>query len=480
MALTFYLKTPGSDKESSVSMKPIAKASRVKIPAGSKVIVLDENHNVVTDVKQETVNGETYITAKSGEQSEAVSLESDGSGAYTLDSDVANWPGLAETAAGSAFDSSALLYTAGIVGAVGGGVAALAKSEDTLAPTITSGSTATAIAENTAAGAQVYVATATDNKPTVTYSLKAGSDAGLSINASTGAVTLAGSPNFEVKDVYSFTVVATDAKGNLSEKLVTLNISNRDEVAPTISSGATAKSVESNSGAGQVVYTAAATDTDFVSPATANSITYSLKANSDAGLTINATTGAVTLTDNPNNQVKAAYSFTVVATDAAGNASEKAVALNITQSDHVAPTISSGPTAQTINENSGAGQLIYTAAATDTDFVSPATANSITYSLKGGSDAGLAINPTTGAVTLTGNPNFEAKSAYSFTVVATDAAGNASEQPVSLNIGNLDDTAPTISSGATAATVAENSGAGQVVYTASANDTDFISPATAS
>ena len=69
-------------------------------------------------------------------------------------------------------------------------------------------------------------------------------------------------------------------------------------------------------------------------------------------------------------------------------------------------------------------------------------------------------------MTLTGNPDFEAKSSYSFTVVATDAANNSSEQAVNLTIGNVADTPVTITSGATAAAIAENSGAGQVVYTA--------------
>ena len=42
-------------------------------------------------------------------------------------------------------------------------------------------------------------------------------------------------------------------------------------------------------------------------------------------------------------------------------------------------------------------------------------------------------------------------------------------------IGDLDEVAPTITSGATAAAVDENSGAGQVVYTATADDTADIS-----
>ncbi|MDC6673918.1 hypothetical protein N4Q63_28395, partial [Leclercia adecarboxylata] len=63
----------------------------------------------------------------------------------------------------------------------------------------------------------------------------------------------------------SFTVVATDAAGNHSSQAVTLGINNLDEVAPTITSGTTATAINENSGAGQVIYTATATDTADVS-----------------------------------------------------------------------------------------------------------------------------------------------------------------------------------------------------------------------
>ena len=42
-------------------------------------------------------------------------------------------------------------------------------------------------------------------------------------------------------------------------------------------------------------------------------------------------------------------------------------------------------------------------------------------------------------MTLTANPDFETKPSYTFTVVATDAAGNSSERAVSLAINNRDD-----------------------------------------
>uniref|UniRef100_UPI002B47BF6A cadherin repeat domain-containing protein n=1 Tax=Aeromonas caviae TaxID=648 RepID=UPI002B47BF6A len=125
--------------------------------------------------------------------------------------------------------------------------------------------------------------------------------------------------------------------------------------------------------------------------------------------------------------------------------------------DEVAPTITSGTTASAINENSGAGQVVYTVTSTDSGDIVTGTTS---YSLKVGADAALfSIDAATGAVTLTGNPDYETKGSYSFTVVATDGAGNASEQVVTLNINNLDEVAPTITSGTTASAINENSGA---------------------
>ncbi|MCV3302186.1 beta strand repeat-containing protein [Leclercia adecarboxylata] len=337
---------------------------------------------------------------------------------------------------------------------------------DTHAPVFSSSSTASAD-ENIGAGQVVWTAVATDPSP-FTYSLSTTGDSALfSINAATGAVTLSGNPDFESKASYSFTVVATDAAGNHSSQAVTLGINNLDEVAPTITSGTTAAAIDENSGAGQVIYTATATDTADIS----GGVTFSLKAGSDAGLTINPVTGAVTLTGNPDFESKASYSFTVVATDAAGNHSSQAVTLAVNNLDEVAPNITSGTIATAIDENSGAGQIVYTATATDNADIS----GGVTFTLQPGSDAGLTIDPVTGAVTLTGNPDFENKASYSFTVVATDAAGNHSSQAVTLGINNLDEVAPTITSGTTATAINENSGAGQVIYTATATDNADIS-----
>ena len=131
------------------------------------------------------------------------------------------------------------------------------------------------------------------------------------------------------------------------------------------------------------------------------------------------------------------YSMTAVSTDAAGNQSSESLALSVLI-DVTGPVFNtSTSTSVQIDENSGTGQLIYTAVATDS--------SAILFSIKeNNSDdaAAFTIDPSSGEVRLTVNPDFEAKSSYSFVVIATDSAGNATEQSVSLTINDVDDTAP--------------------------------------
>ena len=102
----------------------------------------------------------------------------------------------------------------------------------------------------------------------------------MSIN-SDGEVRLTGDPDAETQASYSFNVVATDAAGNADTQAVTLDITDLDDSAPSITSGATATAIDENSGANQVVY--AVTSTDSGDIATGDTV-YSLKAGDDAAL----------------------------------------------------------------------------------------------------------------------------------------------------------------------------------------------------
>ncbi|MDB3926414.1 cadherin domain-containing protein, partial [Porticoccaceae bacterium] len=342
---------------------------------------------------------------------------------------------------------------------------------DEVAATITSADSAM-VNENTGSNQVIYTAIVDDSADIsdgVIFSLAEDSDPALSIDADSGAVTLADNPDYETQSDYSFTLVATDAAGNESQRTVTLNINNLDDTAAVITSGETADTIDENSGEGQIVYTATADDSADVS----DGVTFSLAADSDSALSIDADTGAVTLNVDPDHETQSEYNFAVVATDAAGNVSQaQSVTLDINNLDDTAAVITSGDTADAIDENSGAGQVIYTATADDSADVS----DGVTFSLADGSDAALSIDAETGAVTLNTDPDHETQSQYSFTVIATDLAGNESAgQSVTLDITNIDDTAATITSGDTAEAIDENSGAGQVIYTATADDSADVS-----
>ncbi|WP_036307174.1 DUF4347 domain-containing protein, partial [Methyloglobulus morosus] len=209
--------------------------------------------------------------------------------------------------------------------------------------------------------------------------------------------------------------------------------------APTITSnggGSTATaSIAENSTA---VTTVTATDIDG-----ATTFTYSISGGVDASkFAINSATGALSFLTAPNFELPTdtgsnnVYDVTVQVSDGSLTDTQD-ISVTINNLDEVAPTVTSGAFAAAVNENSGAGQVVYTASSTDTGDIAT---GSTSYSL-GGADAALfGIDANTGAVTLTGNPNFEAKASYSVTVTATDAAGNASAaQAVTLAVNNLDE-----------------------------------------
>ena len=359
---------------------------------------------------------------------------------------------------------------------------------DEVAPTITSGTTGATVAENST-GTVVYTAIASDTDSDtnggITYSI-AGTDASsFSIDRNTGLVTQTSAFDFETPQTsYSFTVVATDAASNASNLVVvTGSVSDVDEVASTATSVSTS-TADGSYGIGAVITLAVG----FSEPVTVSG-TPSLQletGNIDRFATYSSGSGTNTLSfqytvqagDNATDLDQlSATALTLNGgsiTDAAGNDAILTLAAPGTVGslganadlviDTSAPVFTSSGVATAINENSGAAQNVYTAAATDS--------GAVAYSLASSADASLfSIDSSSGAVSLSPDPDFETKASYLFTVVATDAAGNSTPKDVTLIINNLDEVAPTITSGTTGATVAENS-TGTVVYTAIASDTD--------
>ncbi|MEO5363032.1 MAG: VCBS domain-containing protein [Magnetococcus sp. DMHC-8] len=196
--------------------------------------------------------------------------------------------------------------------------------------------------------------------------------------------------------------------------------------APTFTSGTTG-TVAENAATSTTVYTAVASDVDI-----GNTRTYSLSGTDAASFNINASTGVVKLNASANYEAKSSYDFNVIATDTGGLTATQAVTVTVTNVNE-APTMTSG-TSGSVAENAAPGSLVYTATASDVD-----AGDTQTYSLGGGDAAALSINSSTGAVTLNASADYEAKSSYSFNVIATDAGGLTATQAVTVSVTNVNE-----------------------------------------
>jgi len=209
-------------------------------------------------------------------------------------------------------------------------------------------------AENAATSTIVYTPAATvaytpvtnynDTSAIITYSIVDGSDSAyFNINSTSGAITFKVSPNYEVKNMYTFTVRAEDLPLYTTQS-VTINVTDVNE--GPVFDFPTSNVVPENISTSYVVYTAHAVDPEGGSTA----ITYSIVSGSDARadgqkFNINASSGAVTFkTIIPNYEQPSdfntnnSYEITIKATDSNGFYSTQNVTITVANLNE-APTL---------------------------------------------------------------------------------------------------------------------------------------------
>jgi hypothetical protein len=195
-----------------------------------------------------------------------------------------------------------------------------------------------------------------------------------------------------------------------------------DEVAPTITSGGTGTDLVDNSEEGQTVYTITADANDG---GTIQS--YAIGGTDASALAVDASTGVVSLTADPDYETQSSFSFTVTATDETATSAATTVTFSITNVDDIDPTITSGSTGIDLIHESVAGQTVYTITADAND------GGTISSYAIGGTDAGL-LTLTGNVVTLNAAPDYGTKSSYSFTVTASDATGTSAATTVTFSV----------------------------------------------
>lgn len=350
------------------------------------------------------------------------------------------------------------------------------------APQITSnggGETATIdVAENSTAVTTVAATDADLPAQELDYTISGGADAArFNIDAASGELTFAASPNFEAAtdsgsdNTYEVIVRVSDGISFFDLQTITVTVTDVDEfdVSPISDADGGADSVNENASNGvSVGIRASATDDD----GTNNTVTYSLDNDSNGEFFIETSAGDVKVAGPIDREAGATRTIVVRATSEDGSFTTKSFTIaidDVNEFDITAISDSNGE-ADTVDENAAVGTAVgITASASDDD----ATSNEITYSLDNDSNGEFAIDSSSGKVNVAGPIDREAGPTRTITVRATSEDGSFTTKDFTIAINDLNDNAPVIDLGQSF-DVSEFASNGDSLGTATATDVDTV------
>ena len=265
------------------------------------------------------------------------------------------------------------------------------------------------------------LATVADTDGAITSTvLSSGSlPAGTTLNATTGAITVSDA-GLLVAGTTSFDVTTVDAIGGVTTQTVTIVIDPDAEATYTVNASQNLDSYSDS----DVLATVADTDGAITS---AVLVSGSLP----AGTTLNATTGAITVSDASLLTV-GSTSFDVTTTDATGGVTTQTVTIVIDPDAEATYTVNA---AQNIDSYSNS-DVLATVADTDGAITSAVLAS-------GSLPAGTTLNATTGAITIN-DASLLVAGTTNFDITTTDAAGGTTTQTVTIVIGPDSEAAYTV------------------------------------
>ena len=331
------------------------------------------------------------------------------------------------------------------------------------------------IIENAINGTAVGTALATDADTVGTlqnWQITAGNtDNVFTINALSGAITIADNTNldYEWTTSYVLTLTVEDGVNTSAAETVTINITDVNDNAPVITT-AQSFSVAENATNGTAVGTVLATDVDTVGSLQNWQIT---TGNADNIFGINASTGEITIADNTNldYETTTSYVLTLTVEDGVNTSAAETVTINILNVNEagVGAISDINPAADTVAENATIGTTVgITAFATDPD-----GGDTVTYALDDTAGGRFTIGTNSGIVTVAGAIDYETATSHNITVRANSTDSSSTTRVFTISVTDENDNAPVITNGQSFA-VLESATNGTAVGTAAAADVDTV------
>ena len=344
------------------------------------------------------------------------------------------------------------------------------------APVITS-SQLFSVDENSANGASVGTATATDADVTATtyqdWKITGGNtNNAFAIDPSTGEITVATSSQLDTETTPSYTLSLTvsDGANTSSAETVTININDLNDNTPIINPSQSF-SVDENSANATSVGTVVATDAD-VTATTYQDWTIT-GGNTNNAFAINPSTGEITVATSSelDRENTASYSLTITVSDGANTSSAETVTVNVNDLNDNLPIITASQSFS-VDENSASLTSVGTVVATDAD----ATATTYQdWTITGGNTGNaFAINPSTGEITVATSSELDYESGailYTLSLTVSDGTNTSAATEVTINVNDLNDNTPIITA-SQSFSIDENRANATAVGTVAATDAD--------
>ncbi|OQV12981.1 Protein dachsous [Hypsibius exemplaris] len=357
----------------------------------------------------------------------------------------------------------------------------IVKDENDNAPVFSKAKYEVSVAEMTPAGTAILTLPATDadegENGRIRYTIRIAPVSGFAINEQTGVITTTKPVVFEPNNPPL--ILAVSAEDHGSPKLsslaeVQIRVTGVNRHAPVFKRTMYSVHVPEDVQLGQKLLQVSAHDPD--AERGSSSVKYSLSGGDpDAVFQIDSRTGALIVVKKLDRESAATYTLHVAAADH-GKPSRTATAEVIVDVDDVndnAPVWNQTEYKAFVDEGLKRGSPVLQVKAVDFDAGENAT---VAYAILTGNEAGLfRINAVTGLVEVNGELDYETTSEYKLIVQATDSGRVKNQSAITevmIYLTDANDNAPYFAVNLYKESIAENSPAGTVIFTARAHDKD--------